>query len=233
MNPSNLQDSVSIVVIGAGAQGRVSAATLQAAGRHIIGFFDDNPTLHNTRICDIPVLGGISTLLSPVAEIRTQTEAFIGVGSNPARRQIAESLRAAGVTLTNAIHPSAVLAATTNMGTGIFIGPGAIVVTGCTLENDTVINSSVSLDHDSTIEYGAYLAPGVCTAGKVAIGRNAFIGVGSVLGPGVRIGEQTVIGAGSLVLSDIPPGVIAYGKPAQVRRKLNDAEDWQKILIGR
>jgi acetyltransferase-like isoleucine patch superfamily enzyme len=37
----------------------------------------------------------------------------------------------------------------------------------------------------------------------------------------VRIGKATVIGAGSLVLNDIPDDVLAYGSPARLVRSLS------------
>jgi galactoside O-acetyltransferase len=41
-----------------------------------------------------------------------------------------------------------------------------------------------------------------------------------IVGPGVTIGENAVIGAGSVVLRDIPPGVLAAGVPCRVVREL-------------
>jgi acetyltransferase-like isoleucine patch superfamily enzyme len=50
----------------------------------------------------------------------------------------------------------------------------------------------------------------------VIIGANSFLGVGATILPGVTIGEQCVIGAGSVVTRDIPPGSVVAGSPAKV-----------------
>ena len=50
----------------------------------------------------------------------------------------------------------------------------------------------------------------------VVIENNVYIGAGSIILPGVRIGDHSIIGAGSVVTRDIPPGCVAYGSPAQV-----------------
>jgi acetyltransferase-like isoleucine patch superfamily enzyme len=55
----------------------------------------------------------------------------------------------------------------------------------------------------------------------VVIEDGAFIGMQSLVLKGVTIGAQSVIGAGSIVTQDIPPGVIAAGNPARVIRPLD------------
>ena len=55
----------------------------------------------------------------------------------------------------------------------------------------------------------------------IHIGRNCWLGAGVVVVPGVTIGDNTVIGAGSVVTRDIPPGVLAVGNPCRVVRELD------------
>jgi maltose O-acetyltransferase len=52
----------------------------------------------------------------------------------------------------------------------------------------------------------------------VAIGDDVWLGGGAIVCPGVSIGERTVIGAGSVVVKDIPAGVFAAGNPCRVIR---------------
>jgi maltose O-acetyltransferase len=47
-----------------------------------------------------------------------------------------------------------------------------------------------------------------------------WIGGGAIVLPGVTIGDDTTIGAGSVVVRDIPPGVVAAGNPCKVIRSL-------------
>lgn len=54
----------------------------------------------------------------------------------------------------------------------------------------------------------------------VVIGKDVWLGGGVILCPGVSIGERTVIGAGSVVVKDIPAGVFAAGNPCRVIREI-------------
>ena len=58
--------------------------------------------------------------------------------------------------------------------------------------------------------------------GKVILKQNCKIGSHSTILPNVVIGKNSIIGANSLVLSDIPDDVLAYGVPAKVIRKINE-----------
>jgi acetyltransferase-like isoleucine patch superfamily enzyme len=50
------------------------------------------------------------------------------------------------------------------------------------------------------------------------IRRGARIGGGAVLCPGVEIGEEAFVGAGAVVVEDVPPGVVVVGNPARILR---------------
>jgi NDP-sugar pyrophosphorylase family protein len=67
-------------------------------------------------------------------------------------------------------------------------------------------------------DYGYMISVG---AGQpIAIGDNVWLGGGAIVCPGVAIGEDTVVGAGSVVLEDLPAGVLAAGNPCRVVREL-------------
>ena len=53
-------------------------------------------------------------------------------------------------------------------------------------------------------------------ATRVRIGSRVWIGGAAIICPGVTIGDDTTIGAGSVVVKDIPAGVVAAGNPCRV-----------------
>jgi UDP-perosamine 4-acetyltransferase len=61
------------------------------------------------------------------------------------------------------------------------------------------------------------VGPASALAGGVTIGERAFLGVGARAIPGVRIGADTILGAGGVVVRDLPDAVVAIGVPAQIK----------------
>ena len=56
------------------------------------------------------------------------------------------------------------------------------------------------------------------------IRRGARVGGGAVLCPGVEIGEEPFVGAGAVVIRDVPPRTVVVGNPARVLREVPEEE---------
>lgn len=59
-------------------------------------------------------------------------------------------------------------------------------------------------------------------ARPITVGNNVWIGAQVCVLPGVTIGDNCVIGAGSVVVHDIPSGSVAVGNPCRVVRTIGD-----------
>ncbi len=218
------------VIFGASRQGIVILNVLRAAGVEVAGFADDDARLQGGLVAGLPVYAGMEWVRS---HIPGHASMAVAIGANDARVRIADAIRSLGAEMINAVHPSAVVMDGVLLGTNVFLGPGAVVVSGTSLQNDAVVNTGTTVDHDSLIERGAYLSPGVRTAGCVTVRERAFVGTGCIIGPGVVVGEGSVVGAGSLVLDDIPAGMLAFGHPAKPVRAVPVPVDWRSILSGK
>jgi maltose O-acetyltransferase len=83
------------------------------------------------------------------------------------------------------------------------------------------------LAHDATSRD----ALGYTRLAPVHIGCRVFVGADTLVLPGATIGDDTVIGAGSLVSSDIPAGSLAVGRPARVVGDTRDLFERRKARI--
>lgn len=62
------------------------------------------------------------------------------------------------------------------------------------------------------------------TARRISVGPNVWIGFDSCVMPGVTIGEGSIVGARSVVTTDVPPFTIVAGNPARIVRPLSPEE---------
>lgn len=131
------------------------------------------------------------------------------------------------------IWHSAVIMAGVVLGKNVSVGTGAEIGRESVIEEGTRISRGVFLPNRSRVGKRVFLAPDVtCTddrypkilepgedyhAEPPTIEDEAAVGAGSVVLPGVRIGHGALIGAGSVVAEDVPPGAKVYGAKAIVR----------------
>lgn len=99
------------------------------------------------------------------------------------------------------------------------ISSHTFVCEGVTLEEDVFIGHHVVFTNDrfpQATNAGGQLqteADWVCV--PTLVKRGASIGSGAVLLCGITIGEKALIGAGSVVTKDVPPGAVVAGNPAR------------------
>ncbi|MDT5330959.1 MAG: hypothetical protein QOF31_2256 [Mycobacterium sp.] len=122
------------------------------------------------------------------------------------------------------------------IGDDVSVWSNTVIDYGCHIGDRVKIHSNCYIAQFTEIEDDAFLAPGVGIAndlypGQAAsahvmsgpwIGSRAQIGVNVTLLPFVRIGAGCLIGAGAVVVHDIPDGCVAFGNPATVRGHVGD-----------
>ena len=95
---------------------------------------------------------------------------------------------------------------------------------GVTLEDEVFIGHGVTFTNDllprATNSDGSLQTADDWKCGKTLVKKGASIGSGTTLLCGITIGEKAIIGAGSVVTKDVPPGAIVAGNPARVLRKV-------------
>ncbi|WCJ59242.1 NeuD/PglB/VioB family sugar acetyltransferase [Fontisphaera persica] len=220
--------SLPIYIFGAGAHGRVVLDIFRASGRPVAGWLDDRPELAGTSPEGLPVLGTRAYL----HQMQGQGSVHVAIGLSTARLAVGECVLAAGVALAPAVHPSAIVSPTAQVGEGACLCAGTVVGPGARLGRQVIVNTGATIDHDCVLEDGAWVAPGVTTAGAVHIGRLAYVSTGAVLVAGVRVGAEAVVGAGAVVVKPVPPRAIVLGVPARVVGQVDEHFDFKRLVSG-
>ncbi len=125
------------------------------------------------------------------------------------------------------------------------IGDDVVIGRGSLVENDTAIGALTRIQAHayitaySTLEDNVFIAPCVATTNDNFMGRTerrralikgptirrgARVGAAAILCPGVEVGEEAFVGAGAVVIRDVPPRTVVVGNPARVLREVPEDE---------
>lgn len=204
-----------IVIIGAGGHGRVVLSILRANHQFdVVGFLDANPALLHQNIDNLPIIGDFS-LVGQLRQMGIEG-AIVAIGDNRVRKNYAEKLQQADVTLVSAIHPSATITHNGLIGSNVVIAAGVNVCAHTVIEDSVILNTGCIIDHESTVHKAVHICPGVKLAGHVTVQELAFVGIGAIVIQGITIGQSAVVGAGAVVLTQVPAFTTVVGVPARI-----------------
>jgi len=125
------------------------------------------------------------------------------------------------------------------LGDDVVVGRGSLVENDTTVGARTKVQAMAYVTAYSTVEEDVFIAPCVQTSNDNFMGRTeqrhglrkgptirrgARVGAGAVLCPKVEIGEEAFVGAGAVVVKDVPPRVVVVGNPARVLREVSASE---------
>jgi sugar O-acyltransferase (sialic acid O-acetyltransferase NeuD family) len=204
-----------LLILGAGGHGMVVADIARALGFERICFLDDRwPGL--SHVLKWPVVGKFKDLQ---AVVQPSDQVFAAVGDNAARLALHRGLITQGLNIPVLKHPTSVVSDDTQLGSGSVVMPLVAINLSAVIGEAVILNTSCSVDHDNIIEDGVHISPGVHLAGNVSVGSCSWIGIGSSIREGITIGPDCMIGAGSVVVRDVPPASKVAGNPARAMEK--------------
>jgi sugar O-acyltransferase (sialic acid O-acetyltransferase NeuD family) len=212
--------SKKLVILGAGGFAREVAwlvAEMNCANVSndwdIIGFLKHSMDRLGQTINGIPVIDA-----GEVAKHLPHIYAVAAIGDPQTRERAVIEAKGIGCKFATLIHPGVQM----DLGT-VKIGAGSIVCAGNTLTvnvsigEHVILNLDCTVGHDTVIEDYVTVSPGCHLSGYTTIRRGAYLGTGAVTIERREIGAHSIIGAGAVVIRDIPADVTAVGVPARVK----------------
>lgn len=205
-----------VIVLGAGGHAKVLVEALLASSAVIAGIVDPDPSLTNTAVLGVPVLGTDNVIDEfPPSEVQL-VNGLGSIGSPVRRQRLYEDFERKGYRFATVVHPSAIIASDVEVDVGAQIMAGAVIQPGSRIGRNVIVNTRASVDHDCVVGAHVHIAPGVTLSGGITIGDSTHIGTGATVIQGIHIGKGSIIGAGALVTKEVPPGVTVVGVPARV-----------------
>ena len=201
-----------LVIIGAGAHGKVVADTALMCGYRIIGFLDDDERKQGKNILGIPVIGTTDT------EVLRKFDGYYGIiaiGDNIARAKLYYLMIDSGLRPATLIHPYSYVSKYSKIGRGVVVFAGAVIQPGAIIGDNVIINTGASIDHDNIIMHHARIDPQATLAGGVEVGYFSIIHTNATVIPYKKISDNVIVGAGAVVIDDLTHDHIYVGVPAK------------------
>lgn len=213
-----------IYIVGAGGFGRevqwlIERINMVEQTWTIKGYIDDNT---KGIVNDYPVVGTIDDFLSLHANDTERSAVVCAIGNSKVRRKVIEKLNICScIDFPNLVDPSVLMSDRIILGEGNIICAGNILTVNISLGDFNIINLDCTIGHDVIMKDFDTLYPSVNVSGAVTIESCSELGTGAHVIQGLSIGEESIVGAGSVVIRDIPEHCTAVGNPCKVIKHHN------------
>jgi sugar O-acyltransferase (sialic acid O-acetyltransferase NeuD family) len=204
-----------IIIIGAGGFGKEVAWLIEQINRvelkwNLLGFIDDFKPVGES-INGAAIIGDLSWL-------KDKSLAIVCSISNPSiRKKIVQNLESTNNEFVSLIHPKVELSKTVNIGRGTIICEGVKFTVNIEIGHHVIIYHDSVICHDARIEDYCSILPSVNISGNVHIKDGTTLGTGSKVIQNIQIGSDVIVGAGAVVVKDVPDNVITMGVPAKIK----------------
>jgi len=211
-----------IAILGASGHGKVIAEIAELNGFDEVVFFDDAWTgavrpggeRAQDQRSDFPwkVLGNTESLLASLGRFDA---CLVGIGNNKIRWEKQTLLKQSGARLIQLVHPAATVSKYAVLGAGSVVMANAVINPFVKIGEACIVNTGSTIDHDCLLDHAVHVSPGVNLAGGVQVGFQSWIGIGACVKQSLKIGSGVMVGAGAVVVQDVPDHLTVVGIPAR------------------
>lgn len=209
-----------VVIWGTSGHAAAVVDVLNSDDRYrLAGLLDDvNTDRHGEERYGARVLGDAGVLSR--LDHNTVRHVFVAIGDNDGRLKCAGQAVQAGFVLPTLVHPRAHLGSRVELADGTVLMALAVVNVDTIVGACSIVNTGAIVEHNCHLGEGVHVGPGAVVAGWAEVEDRVWIGAGAIVRDRIRIGEGSVVGAGSVVVKDVPPGVVVVGVPARIMRDI-------------
>jgi sugar O-acyltransferase (sialic acid O-acetyltransferase NeuD family) len=143
------------------------------------------------------------------------THYIIAVGFSQGRKIVHDKIRPGSLKPATLIHPRAYIPRGVPVGAGTVLLAGVCVSPMANIGNHVYLSHGCLIGHDCRIEDFATVLPGAAVSGNTVLAEGAMIGTNAAVIEGCSIGAWATVGAGAVVLKDVPAHATAVGVPAK------------------
>ena len=206
-----------LIIYGASGFGREVAWAVERINKakptwNLLGFMDDDENIQGSVINGYKVLG-------KTGDIKKYSDAYFvcAVGASRVREKIIDNMKAinSNVKFGIVFDPSAEISDLVTIGEGTIICAHTIITVNISIGNHVIINLDCTIGHDTILNDFVTLYPSVNVSGITNIGHAVELGTGMQIIQGKSIGDYSIVGAGAVVVKDIPEKCTAVGSPAK------------------
>jgi sugar O-acyltransferase (sialic acid O-acetyltransferase NeuD family) len=204
-----------LFIVGAGGFGREVYAWIKQHPEFnktwvLAGFLDDNLEALNPfgNFANVSVLKN--------HQVSNANVYICALGLPPVKSKLLASLIEQKAEFISFIHPTAVIGERVKIGRGVVVCPGASISVDISIGDFSMIGPNTTIGHDGTIGAWCTLCAQCDVTGRVTIGDGVFLGSRVSIIPSKKVGRGSILGAGSVVISDVPEGVTVVGNPARI-----------------
>ena len=206
-----------LIIFGASGFGREVAWAVERLNKvtptwNLLGFMDDADDIQGTKINGYPVLG-------KTADVGNYPDVYfvVAVGASRTRERIVTNMRTVNPSIKfgTVIDPSVEMSDLVTIGEGTIICAHTIITVNIEIGAHVIINLDCTVGHDAVLQDFVTLYPSVNVSGITNIGHAVELGTGMQIIQGKTVGDYSIVGAGAVVVKDIPAKCTAVGSPAK------------------
>jgi acetyltransferase EpsM len=213
-----------VIVLGGSGIGMIAASIL--ARQHeaeVVGFLNDVVPVGSRvgKYHQIEVVGKTEDLPQFLADPNVFVFiAYVGLTNEKATFSKIESLQIPAERFIDIIDRTAVIPeGFCRVGRGVLFAPLAQLSPDTTISDNCMLLPNSFVGHDSFMDRFAHLATNAVVGANVHVGKAVHIGSNATIREKVTLGDYSLVGAGAVVLTDVPENSIVVGNPARVLRQ--------------